>query len=279
MCSFLRKPIAGLTHVSASEPIEIFDKDLHAFVEKGIEIYQTKFQRCAYLFNNQDRCIVVGTEHPDHCSTKNIRVPGGFDASEYREHHTATIDRIRTFFKDWYTRLFTTESRQPVLRTQHSVGLSQLREEILGEERLRRSDSLSIGDPLVGISFWSQLKSNKTCFACLQFAPDHILRCGHGFCEECVKDFGLKSERYQYGITIDHCILCNEGAGEPGPVHLVHLQPRCAGVRLLTLDGGGVRGIVEIAILEKIEHRVGLGVPIRDLFDLIVGTSTGKNHP
>jgi len=252
---------------------------LHAFVEKGIEIYQTKFQRCAYLFNNQDRCIVVGTEHPDHCSTKNIRVPGGFDASEYREHHTATIDRIRTFFKDWYTRLFTTESRQPVLRTQHSVGLPQLREEILGEERLRRSDSLNIGEPLVGKSFWSQLKSNKTCFACLQFAPDHILRCGHGFCEECVKDFGLKSERYQYGITIDHCILCNEGAGVSGPVHLVHLQPRCAGVRLLTLDGGGVRGIVEIAILEKIEHRVGLGVPIRDLFDLIVGTSTGKNHP
>ena len=54
------------------------------------------------------------------------------------------------------------------------------------------------------------------------------------------------------------------------------LKPKCAGVRVLTLDGGGVRGIVELAILGELERRVGLEVSITELFDLIVGTSTGK---
>jgi patatin-like phospholipase/acyl hydrolase len=71
------------------------------------------------------------------------------------------------------------------------------------------------------------------------------------------------------------CRLC--GAEWPTrPRQLIRLKPKCAGVRILTLDGGGVRGIVELAILREIEDRVGLGVPIRDLFDLIVGTSTGE---
>jgi patatin-like phospholipase/acyl hydrolase len=57
--------------------------------------------------------------------------------------------------------------------------------------------------------------------------------------------------------------------------HLVRLKPRCAGARILTLDGGGIRGIVELALLQSLDATVGLGIPIRDLFDLIIGTSTG----
>ncbi|RSM02019.1 hypothetical protein CDV31_011102 [Fusarium ambrosium] len=45
--------------------------------------------------------------------------------------------------------------------------------------------------------------------------------------------------------------------------------------RILALDGGGVRGIVELVILAKIEKAVGFGIRIQDLFDLVVGTSTG----
>jgi patatin-like phospholipase/acyl hydrolase len=47
-------------------------------------------------------------------------------------------------------------------------------------------------------------------------------------------------------------------------------------VRVLTLDGGGIRGIVELALLEKLDSTMGLEVPLRDHFDLIMGTSTGK---
>ena len=124
-------------------------------------------------------------------------------------------------------------------------------------------------------AFWQNSKSNKTCFTCLQSVPDHALPCGHVYCESCVKDFGLLYDSQRYCVEMTHCVLC--GAEWPTrPPQVIRLKPKCAGVRILTLDGGGVRGIVELAILREIEDRGGLGVPIRDLFDLIVGTSTGE---
>ena len=45
------------------------------------------------------------------------------------------------------------------------------------------------------------------------------------------------------------------------------------GSKILCLDGGGVRGLVQIAILRQFERRTGKR--ITELFDWIVGTSTG----
>jgi hypothetical protein len=45
-------------------------------------------------------------------------------------------------------------------------------------------------------------------------------------------------------------------------------------VRILALDGGGVRGIAAIAMLEEICRCCG-GAEVADMFDLIAGTSTG----
>ena len=46
-----------------------------------------------------------------------------------------------------------------------------------------------------------------------------------------------------------------------------------AGSRILFLDGGGVRGLVQIEILDQLEQATGRR--ITELFDWIVGTSTG----
>ncbi len=60
-----------------------------------------------------------------------------------------------------------------------------------------------------------------------------------------------------------------------------HLDPAHTPKRILALDGGGTRGVIEIAFLEKIEAelktRSGRGDDFRlsDYFDLIGGTSTG----
>lgn len=45
------------------------------------------------------------------------------------------------------------------------------------------------------------------------------------------------------------------------------------GSRVLFLDGGGIRGLILVEILIEIEKRTGQ--KITDLFDWIVGTSTG----
>ena len=51
--------------------------------------------------------------------------------------------------------------------------------------------------------------------------------------------------------------------------HLFGAGPK----RILALDGGGIRGVISLGILERIESIVG--TPLSDYFDLIGGTSTG----
>ncbi|MEL7145178.1 MAG: patatin-like phospholipase family protein, partial [Bacteroidota bacterium] len=50
--------------------------------------------------------------------------------------------------------------------------------------------------------------------------------------------------------------------------------------KILSLDGGGLRGILTLAILEKLEEEIkaqyGKGTRICDYFDIIGGTSTGS---
>jgi predicted acylesterase/phospholipase RssA len=44
-------------------------------------------------------------------------------------------------------------------------------------------------------------------------------------------------------------------------------------VKVLAIDGGGIRGLIPALVLEEIEHRTGR--PAAELFDLVAGTSTG----
>jgi uncharacterized protein len=45
--------------------------------------------------------------------------------------------------------------------------------------------------------------------------------------------------------------------------------------RILSLDGGGIRGVFPATILAELEQRFGNGHSVGDYFDLIAGTSTG----
>ena len=51
--------------------------------------------------------------------------------------------------------------------------------------------------------------------------------------------------------------------------------PKDRPFRILSIDGGGICGILPAAILAELEHRFLDGRPITDYFDMIAGTSTG----
>lgn len=53
-------------------------------------------------------------------------------------------------------------------------------------------------------------------------------------------------------------------------------KPPTAAGCILTIDGGGVRGVIALECLDIIQNALGPGCELQDLFDLAIGTSSGK---
>lgn len=259
--------------MAATEPEEIFRDEFENHCSKAIELYQSRFQPCAFEFSDRSKCVSVSIVHADHHQNwKGLRYTGKMDFSDYVEDRSATVQSIKQTFISLYKDLHSSMASESTLTKSRLARVIGLRREILGSNRLSRTETLTYLDSTPK-SFWARAKSTATCFACLQSVPDHTLPCGHALCDDCVKDFGSPLPLRHYCYTLDECILCHGRFDKPQVVKLI---PRCSGIRVLTLDGGGVRGVLELAVLKKVEERIGLGLPIRDFFDLIVGTSTGE---
>lgn len=116
-------------------------------------------------------------------------------------------------------------------------------------------------------------QSHSVCLCCLFEQPEHVLPCSHILCSSCVKSYGkLKSKML---IEIQDCPLEADMAGKYKP-STVYLKPEMAGLRVLVLDGGGIRAVVQLEILRLLEREWNGKLPIRCFFDLVVGTGTGS---
>ncbi len=71
------------------------------------------------------------------------------------------------------------------------------------------------------------------------------------------------------GMSSLHASFSDDSLSDAG---IAHEDPERQ-IRILSLDGGGVRGVVEARILMRIEEQTGR--PVTELFDLIGGTSVG----
>lgn len=121
----------------------------------------------------------------------------------------------------------------------------------------------------------AELKSHRSCFCCFMRMPEKVLPCGHALCDSCVRVYGrrLSTERNTY--VLPECVLC----GVNYKSSYFRLVPPTAGIRILSVDGGGVRGIVPLMFLQYLDRSLAwLQSQVRDHFDLVCGTSAGKSH-
>jgi Patatin-like phospholipase len=120
--------------------------------------------------------------------------------------------------------------------------------------------------------FWEQ---NKACFGCLLNVPAEKFPCGHLLCTQCC----LEQQRNAATDTNVTCFACDppdhtQGNKNWKTQEWSHVDiPNGAGFRVLSIDGGGVRGVLPARILWIVEAK--LGIPINRLFDFIIGTSAG----
>ncbi|PWW77233.1 FabD/lysophospholipase-like protein, partial [Tuber magnatum] len=117
--------------------------------------------------------------------------------------------------------------------------------------------------------------SSRVCFGCLARFPDRRLPCLHSFCEICFEVFGKRCNNQLYTFHILECTICF--ARFDGIK--VHIQTPTAGARMLTVDGGGIRGVVTLISLIRLQAAisriVGVKLPIQEhFFDMAIGTSS-----
>lgn len=250
-----------------ARPEEIFERELEKICSRAIELYISQYETCAFRFPDRQACTSRPARlHTEHTAGKGQFEPGLFvHQRQWRSGEKRDwIGEIRQRFVESYEAIFINKDDANPNGTHHGGAATTTPAKRLTS---RRECAHSTYSPM-----WKNIKSNKTCLSCLQAVPDHVLTCGHSYCPRCVQELGEVSQSSECAWTMT-CRLCWEANGRN--LHIVQLRPRCAGVRVLTLDGGGIRGIVELVLLNALQRSVGLNLLPKDMFDLIVGTSTG----
>jgi hypothetical protein len=116
----------------------------------------------------------------------------------------------------------------------------------------------------------SKIKTYQSCLACLQRRPEYKYPCNHMVCGDCCVDLGRRGDRDRDLFTFTNCPFCKLTCSIQ-----IRVKPATAGVRLLSIDGGGVRAVIPIQFLRALEQALDLNIPVQEHFDLSYGTSSG----
>ena len=121
-------------------------------------------------------------------------------------------------------------------------------------------------------SYSSPLKTFQVCLYCSVRRYEHTLGCGHRICDVCTVIFGKRVVGLEYHFEISTCYLCNTKI-----TFQAKLLPPTCGIRFISIDGGGSKGIVSLEYLDAFEEVLGLPYPLQEHFDYGIGTSIGMH--
>lgn len=122
-------------------------------------------------------------------------------------------------------------------------------------------------------SYWQRIRDNDLCLVCLDQTPEYTLPCSHMMCEACVQRYWSNDE-HPWVFRLAECLLCKSSFPQQATVKI---RDPSRGLRVLSLDGGGIRGIVHPILLKVLQDRIDLPLPVQENFDVAVGTSCGES--
>ncbi|PKY01131.1 hypothetical protein P168DRAFT_329858 [Aspergillus campestris IBT 28561] len=254
MLDSARRRTLGPAESVFKEYLEYFDDTLDDFCDHHWP--------CEYR-SAEGRCVNVRSGH----QAKGHQLKDGrvLAVQEYQSSFTA--DAFRQTFRSMIFKNLTALLMKLVAATGRSADREMQEAAVIHRDMVLKNFYRHLGGP-------SMFISHTACYACLVEPPEHALPCGHVLCTLCVRAFGTSLGKH--AVEIAACPLhFEETEGHCPPGWPIFIKPPQAGTRILSLDGGGIRGIVELTILQQIERELGVGLYIQDFFDLIVGTSTG----
>ncbi|KAL0780116.1 hypothetical protein CaCOL14_004599 [Colletotrichum acutatum] len=241
-------------------PVRLLDDAYVDFCNVALEGYADIYAPCTFSHPKYGKCYNVKFGHdPKGHQNKHGRI---FAAGNYQ----SDVD-IQDFAGQWIDQI-RNHLRQLHARFQEAT--SRVREQ--SEQKVAADlHRYQLNDFYFSLGNVGDFISHSTCFSCLRELPEHPLPCGHVLCLPCIQAYGIKAHTT---VEMKRCPL-HERETMWEPAWTVVVKPQFAGARVLCLDGGGVRGIVELHVLRAIERVFGERLPIQLFFDLIVGTSTG----
>ncbi|KAI0888236.1 uncharacterized protein GGS22DRAFT_95044 [Annulohypoxylon maeteangense] len=254
MLDAVRQNLMGTT-------IQLLNDAYVEFCQLALQEFSDLYTPCTYRSYKYGKCCNVKAGHnPKGHQNESGKIigSGGYESNfDYHEYAPKWIDRISAKLEELQFK-FIERSYKLLEYSEHHIAADVHKKTI--NEFYR-----SLGNP-------EDFKSHTACFSCLRELPEHALPCGHVLCLPCVKAYGTNVSKTT--IELRNCPLhARDTTWES--VWTVLVKPAFAGTRVLCLDGGGIRGIVELQTLKAIERILGPKLPIQYFFDLIVGTSTG----
>ncbi|KAI4668760.1 uncharacterized protein J4E78_002588 [Alternaria triticimaculans] len=240
---------------------QILETQYMTHCDGALDDFCAIFWPCSFINRRGERCVNVKERHvKGHQNQRGSVIGSGPYESDF------TFDK---FYEDWFEYL-----KHYLIENKSKLDLQMTKSPTTEEDAVNKLHLANVTGFYNHMGGAKNFVSHTTCFCCLRELAEHPLPCGHVLCTACVKGYGSPHRELSGSFTIATCPLHDHQAVFPTPVE-IYFKPPLAGLRILSLDGGGIRGIVILEVLRQIQQELGDHIKVQEFFDLIVGTSTG----